>query len=742
MGSIIRSISFKNFYNFYGDYSENCYQFCEGLNIVSADNGMGKSKIFNGFLWVITGQVYDADEKRKVNASSTPLKLLSDKAKLNTEASVAGVKIVFDYDNKRYEVTKSIRYKKLTSNPSTSDVEDWDILDARIDMSCTDLISNNTITIYSAEEQEKIIQNGIISPDMQSYALLQGEAIENIVDLSNARRLAATVEVLTDIGDIKSIEQSCQQLVKQAGKDLQSKQNAHANDQREFKELKNKKEKLEEHIDRCKESRDTYQTELETAKVNYDNLLSQVANTEKRVEYREKIKKIGSDIKRLVNERDRLLSSVNDNLFKQNMPWILLGTSGYVDRYIELRDKYTEECIARKVISNPDAYYSSLPEGSPDDGSLKMMLQKGRCFVCGRPAEKGTKEWQHIESVLNRSKQREDNAQGGDLHEFFGEIQKSVTQLTNVDSIFTDVAIIRLRQNELEKKISELKEDLKTTNSDFFNYGGTDSSKDSEKDDNLLNRFERSQDDKKKYAGLVASADKAIAEAQEEIRKIDNEMKRCGGTDVPVEYSEMKEIVEDVRDIFANVKERIYDEVITTLEKNANYFYQELTKGNAVYGGHLKFERTSYESIDIKPVDIRGNLLTEASEGFQRMKKVAIVMAIISSKIGDKHFVYPFIADAPFSAYGKNFINNFLASVPSVFNQSIILIKELYDVNSDKLITNDGQQILDKMKDGQIKGSFYVNFVINDEGAILVDGRGDRLTQTTKISTYKKASVL
>lgn len=43
-----------------------------------------------------------------------------------------------------------------------------------------------------------------------------------------------------------------------------------------------------------------------------------------------------------------------------------------------------------------------------------------------------------------------------------------MTQLTNVDSIFTDVARIRLRQNELEKKISELKEDLKTTNNDFL----------------------------------------------------------------------------------------------------------------------------------------------------------------------------------------------------------------------------------------------------------------------------------
>ena len=82
MGSIIRSISFKNFYNFYGDYNDNIYYFGEGLNIVNADNGMGKSKIFNGFLWVIKDQVYDADTKTTISADSTPLKLLSDKAKL------------------------------------------------------------------------------------------------------------------------------------------------------------------------------------------------------------------------------------------------------------------------------------------------------------------------------------------------------------------------------------------------------------------------------------------------------------------------------------------------------------------------------------------------------------------------------------------------------------------------------------------------------------------------------------
>ena len=53
MGSIIRSISFKNFYNFYGDYKDNIYHFGEGLNIVNADNGLGKSKILMAFFGLL-----------------------------------------------------------------------------------------------------------------------------------------------------------------------------------------------------------------------------------------------------------------------------------------------------------------------------------------------------------------------------------------------------------------------------------------------------------------------------------------------------------------------------------------------------------------------------------------------------------------------------------------------------------------------------------------------------------------
>ena len=53
MGTFIKSIAFQNFYNYYGDFKENIYTFKEGINIINADNNMGKSKFYNGFLWLL-----------------------------------------------------------------------------------------------------------------------------------------------------------------------------------------------------------------------------------------------------------------------------------------------------------------------------------------------------------------------------------------------------------------------------------------------------------------------------------------------------------------------------------------------------------------------------------------------------------------------------------------------------------------------------------------------------------------
>lgn len=84
MASIINSISFKNFFNYYGEYEDTRYDFLEGVNIVVADNGAGKSKFFNAFLWLFYDQVLDSDDKKKKNVKDFAVKIISDKAKNET----------------------------------------------------------------------------------------------------------------------------------------------------------------------------------------------------------------------------------------------------------------------------------------------------------------------------------------------------------------------------------------------------------------------------------------------------------------------------------------------------------------------------------------------------------------------------------------------------------------------------------------------------------------------------------
>lgn len=456
MATIIRSIAFKNFYNFYGEYEQNSYKFSEGLNIINADNGAGKSKIYNGFLWVIKGQVYDSDIRAIVKDDYEPLKLLSDKAKLENNEVETGVRIVFDNNGERYTVEKRIRYTKRIPNASTSNSDDWDISNAWVDVVCMNLASHDSHSIYDERDKEDILQNRLISPEMQSYALLQGEAIDEIVDLSNAKQLAHTVEILTDISELKSIETTCSILSRNAAHDLQVMQDAHTTNLGRYEALKREKERKLAFIEKCQESLDTYKYELKAASETYERLQSQVANTENRVKYRERLQTIEEKIKSLIERKSILLSGINDNLFKIDTPWLLLGTDGCIDSYLRLRDEYMQARYKRATAQDPHAFFTTLPEGSPDDGSLDIMLERGWCFVCDRPAPKGSKEWHHIESIRNRSKKTSDE-NVADLHVF-------LMVYNEMSRHFLKSIALRVMSQEFANKLKILMLKLQTSN--------------------------------------------------------------------------------------------------------------------------------------------------------------------------------------------------------------------------------------------------------------------------------------
>lgn len=725
MASVIKSIAFKNFYNFYGDFEKNIFTFKEGLNIINADNGMGKSKMYNGFLWIIKDMVYDSDQRELDGVVHSAIKIASEKAKSSEDVVEFGVKLVFQDERKEYTVTKSI---KLTKDYSSN--VGWNVSLPRTDVLELDLLTHNSAIVYDIARQEEIIKVRLLSATMQPYSLLQGEAIDNIVDLTDSSNLASTVEALTDLSELKVIEKTCKSLFSGADKDLSNKQKSCTQNKKGFEEAQAEKTNILKQIDGSLASIELYKKELQQATEEADKYKGILANTEKRVEYRERLISLRAELAEKEQRLGDLLSSVNDNLFKRNpIPWLLYGTDGYVDAFTEKRSKYTEAVLAKKVMANPEALLASiLPEGSPDDASLNKMLEKCICFVCNRPFTKRDQHYKHIEMLRNRSLQKP-TTEDSKFKAFFGDIQKAVSPYISVDSIFASIADSIKTQKALENDIKALRERINITLSEFKNYGGTESEEEGVSDENILSAYDKALNAIQLNKGYLNSATTRVNKLKEDLKVVDKKLSEFGGAAVPQSYKDLKEIIIDAQIVFDRTKQRIYDEVIDTLEKKSNEFYQKLTAGNNVEGGKLSFSKTSYDSIQLKVFNEAGGELTGASEGFQRMKKIAVLMAIISSKFGGGKFEYPFIADAPFSAFGKNFINNFFDTVPSVFKQCIIMIKDLYDVNSPEKITEDGEEILERMKSGELAGTFYV---------LSIPEASDPVNMITEIHPYKQ----
>jgi len=209
MGTIINSISFCNFYNYYGSYEDNTYTFTEGINIINADNNMGKSKFYNGFLWILRDEVYDSDDKKIYPVSDSYFKMMSGKARRESDELTLGVRIIFENNNERYIITKEVRCTKES---------EW-LYNATTEVQHT--IDNEDQFIMDKTEKDDVIRK-LIPYDMEKYCLLQGESMERLVDLSTLKGLENTINALADMNNLIQMCSRANELVAEAKKEYKT----------------------------------------------------------------------------------------------------------------------------------------------------------------------------------------------------------------------------------------------------------------------------------------------------------------------------------------------------------------------------------------------------------------------------------------------------------------------------------------------------------------------------------------
>jgi DNA sulfur modification protein DndD len=671
-----------------------------------------KSKFYNGILWILKDEVYDSDSKKTEQAKVSFSKMVSGKAKTEETEFDMGVKIVFEEDNTQYSVSKMVRCKKGAT--------DWAFTE-RLDVSET--ANGRTIPIQDIEDKKNRIQK-IIPVELRNYALLQGESMERLVDLSSRVGLSSTIETLAGISNLIELCKTCGDLSKKAKKLSNDKESEVSRNNGKIKSLIEERERIERNKESHLSQIETYKEELSKAQTRKDELEALQLNAAKRERFREIQRQLQRNINELKTNKKEKEKNITSELFSNNIPWLLMDLQNSIELFGQKRDKLNKDLALQSAAQDPTIL---LPENSPDIPSLKRMLESEICEVCGRTAPKDSEFWKHIKMVMERPRNSE-NSNANDFSTFYGNIQKTVGSfLLNIPEIQQEIEKYRENINETDNRISEKQEEYNTAKQEFMSAGGNENESGNTDKKNIDDHSlaERTIEDKKR---LIERANDQIKQWNTRLQQIEKELGSINQSAEITQYRDFKEMMCCVEAMFLNSKERIFDRILNSLEIKANQKYSELTAGNQVAGGRLSFKKQEDNTVQVSIRNTNDNELTGLGTGFQRMKQLSIVMAIISSRVGNQHFDYPFISDAPFSEFGDNFVYNFFKIAPQVFTQSIILIKDLYDPNADNYLNDKGNKILEKMNDGEIHGTFYVN---------VVEEKADATNLITKNKCYK-----
>lgn len=696
MGTIIKSVAFENFYNYYGSYEANEYQFKAGINIVNADNNMGKSKFYNGFMWMLRDQVYDSDIKAFVDANESLVKIASGKAKAEDQFFKVGFRVIFTNGDVEYSVEKY-------SNFSTSDGE---LLHTPSMMSVFKKENNADTPVLDKDEQMDIINKVFIPLSIRNYALLQGESMDRLVDLSSKKALSDTIDTLAGISILKGICDTSRKMAKMADSLYQTKDSENSKNDTAKQREKAKRTALIQNIEKLKEEIEAAKDEFNAAKRKKEELDAYISNSTKRIEIRSKLDANTIAIKDAKKNIDDIEMSITKRLFDEENPWLLMGMQDELEVFDAKREKHIGE-LAR--MNDDGALVIMLPEGSPDTSSLERMLKTEVCEVCGQRAHKGSDAWNHIKMILDRPKKI--STTRNDFGHFYGMLQKSASSyLMSIPRLTSKIEDVKIRLEKMKKNLEELEEKKNDIFTELNNAGGhADNSE--YNDRNVVAGYRQVNSVITEKENEIIGKNKMVTQMEGALAAINQKLSSYKKTADVEKYDEFAQVLAKIKTVIEETKDDIFDRTIEILAQNANEKYRALTSGNQSSGGILDFQR-DHDVVNVTIRDVNNGEITGLGTGFQRMKQLAIVMAVISSKIGDeKKFDYPFISDAPFSEFGENFINNFFAVAPDVFSQSIIMIKELYDPNADDLLTPFGRRILDKMNKGQIPGTFYVNVI-------------------------------
>jgi DNA sulfur modification protein DndD len=206
-----------------------------------------------------------------------------------------------------------------------------------------------------------------------------------------------------------------------------------------------------------------------------------------------------------------------------------------------------------------------------------------------------------------------------------------------------------------------------------------------------LNEYSIQNKKAKDFSELQNKIKQQIDFAKNNLKNANEQLKALVTGEIPKWLIEKRDVLSDFETIAGTTRERVFNNLITQLEKEANLHYEAMTSGNKSARGQIKLRKLPNGNYMPEINDNNGIPLLGSNTSNLILVKLSVIMAIISAKSssGVVDF-YTLITDAPTSVFGEDYTIGFCKTISKVYRQSIIMSKEFYKNQNlrTELLTN------------------------------------------------------
>jgi DNA sulfur modification protein DndD len=693
---IIEKIELENFMCYAGKSS---MEFTEGINVIIGDNGYGKSKLYDAFYWVMYDQVFVPEKKEFQNTKAVKSKIISDKAKADAKDGRITTSVSITFHNLEKD-NVFILERKYTANIIDGKISETN--DSEFTVMKKELSYLNAKMVNDEDEKRRIVAN-ILPPQIKDYLWFQGEQVESIIDFNKQDTLTKAINVLSSITRYDELKDIAISAAKSGNLEYDREVKRLSKDTGKSEQLETEKKRLENSIQELLVDETEAKENLSRAEERCEALLSKISDATKVSEFQQRKKSILEQLKELNENLNEEQSSFHRKMFRNK--WVLKGTeslhSEFSSRYLSFENKKLEkEAEIRAKEAAEDAVakklQTRLPLDVPEPIYVQRMLDEEKCLVCDREAKKNSDAWHKIKELIDRPQKKvkttdDETISKQNFTDDFKRLYQNGLALTHrIEEIDSDIKDTLKKINSINTKIRDANKEMKRVEDDIQKVL-SDTSQSVESAENIISEYSIQNKYVKDFIDKLNKLTQQLEYNKNNLKSVKEQLKDLVTGEIPKWLTEKRDILNDFEAIAISTRERVFNDLIAQLEKEANSHYEAMTSGNKSARGSIKLRRLPNGNYMPEITDNKGIPLLGSNTSNLILVKLSAIMAIISAKSNDGVVsFYTLITDAPTSVFGEDYTIGFCKTISKVYRQSIIMSKEFYKNQSlrTELMTN------------------------------------------------------